>query len=798
MNTENTDIQQSKEYFPNQVIHYNTEEQHFTFTTENNVSLRLSVVSDSIIRFRYSTTHRFQNDFSYALSDTFQPETATIDFQENPDNYIIFTSKIACHISKTNLKIKIYDQNGQLILEDEKGFHWEEHQEFGGNFLKISKVCREYENYFGLGDKATHLNIKGKAFENWNTDQYLYVKDKDPLYKTIPFYIGLHQGLAYGIFLDNTFRTTFDFGKKQRYTTTFGADGGEMNYYFIYGPEISKVVIRYTQLTGTPELPPMWALGYHQCKWSYYPEAKVKEITQKFRELQIPCDAIYLDIDYMNGFRCFTWDKEKFPAPKQMVADLAKEGFKTIVIIDPGIKIDPEYSVYQQALEQDYFCKRADGDLMKGKVWPGDCHFPDFTNPDVREWWANLYKELIAEIGIKGVWNDMNEPAVFEVESKTFPLDVRHYFEGNESSHRKAHNVYGMQMARATYEGVKRFAYPNRPFIITRAAYSGAQRYTSTWTGDNIATWEHLWLANIQMQRMSMSGMGFIGSDIGGFVEQPTPELYARWIQLGVFHPFCRTHSSGDHGNQEPWSFGNEVTDIVRKFVELRYTLLPYLYTMFWQYATQAVPLLKSLVYYDQTDEKTYFRNDEFLLGNDILVSPIMEPNLTGRRVYLPKGNWYLLWSHQIFEGKKEHYIATAFDEIPVFVKEGAVIPKYPVQQFVGEQTIKVMTFDIYFKNGNSIAHWFDDAHDGYGYEKEQFSLVTFEVTGTENYLKISVNKIGKYELPYLKFVFQFIGLPFAPNEVNIDNQSIKSKITLENNVFSFSTNHLFNTIIIS
>ena len=227
-------------------------------------------------------------------------------------------------------------------------------------------------------------------------------------------------------------------------------------------------------------------------------------------------------------------------------------------------------------------------------------------------------------------------------------------------------------MARATYDGVKRFAYPKRPFVITRSAYSGAQRYTSSWTGDNVATWEHLWVANIQVQRMCISGMGFTGSDIGGFAEQPTGELYARWIQLGVFHPFCRTHSSGDHGDQEPWAFDEEVIDITRKFVNLRYQLLPYLYTMFWQYVNEGTPMLKPLVYFDQEDFHTHYRTDEFIFGNQILVCPILEPNALGRRMYLPKGNWYNYWTNELIEGKKELWIKTDFDQIPIFIKEGA------------------------------------------------------------------------------------------------------------------------------
>jgi alpha-glucosidase len=649
----------------------------------------------------------------------------------------------------------------------------------------MSKSSKDGECFYGLGDKATQMNLKGKRLENFATDQYAYQKDQEPLYKVVPFYIGLHNKQSYGIFFDNTFRTFFDFCQERRNVSSFWAEGGEMNYYFIYGPQMQDVVTTYTDLTGKPELPPLWVLGYHQCKWSYYPESKVKEITSKFRELKIPCDAIYLDIDYMEGFRCFTWNKNYFPDPKRMVAELAEDGFKTIVIIDPGIKIDKDYWVYQEALEKDYFCKRADGPYMKGKVWPGECNFPDYTNPVVREWWAGLFKELISDIGVKGVWNDMNEPAVMEVPNKTFPMDVRHVYDGNPCSHRKAHNIYGTQMARATYHGVKRFTYPKRPFVITRSAYSGAQRYTSSWTGDNVATWEHLWLANIQVQRMSISGMGFTGSDIGGFAEQPTGELYARWIQLGVFHPFCRTHSSGDHGNQEPWAFDEEVINITRKFVSLRYQLLPYLYTMFWQYIEEGIPMLKPLVYYDQEDTQTHYRNDEFIFGNQILVCPILEPNAVGRRMYIPRGEWYNYWNNEFSTGGREVWIDTKFDEIPVFVKAGAIIPKYPVQQYVGELEFDELTLDLYFKNGKEKSVVYEDAQDGYDYKKGRYSFLSFRTIGKEKELIVQLHKEGKFDTPYSKYKINLIGLPFKVTEIEIDNEIIAfDKIAFEENHF--------------
>ena len=774
----NTELEYKGNLFPSQIVSYEKNLNVLSFTTENGAVLQVTVRRDSILRFRFATTGIFENDFSYAITKYASRGYNLLEVTENDKNYIITTTKLICHISKLDLRTSIYDAlDKSLICEDELGFHWEESYEYGGNVVKMSKTAQPGESYYGLGDKPVDNNLKGKRFENWVTDSYAYGRNTDPIYKTIPFYTALHNKKSYGIFFDNTFRSFFDFCHERRNITSFWAQGGEMNYYFIYGPEMSDVVVNYTDLTGKPhQLPALWTLGYHQCKWSYYPESNVKEITKKFRDLKIPCDAIYLDIDYMEGFRCFTWSEEYFPNPKRMVKELADDGFKTIVIIDPGIKIDMDYSVFREGLEKDYFCKRADGPYMKGKVWPGECYFPDFTNPEVREWWANLFQELVEDIGVKGVWNDMNEPAVMDVPGKTFPNDVRHDYDGNQCSHRKAHNVYGMQMARATYQGLKKFSYPKRPFVITRAAYSGTQRYTSSWTGDNIATWDHLTIANLQAQRMCMSGFSFIGSDIGGFAEQPNGELYARWIQLGIFHPFCRTHSSGDHGDQEPWAFGTAITDVVRKFIELRYQLLPYLYTAFWRYAEEGIPILKSLVLYDQHDPQTHYRNDEFVFGEKILACPITAPNQTGRRLYIPRGKWYNFWSDEVVEGGTEQWVDADLDSMPIFVKEGAIIPKYPVQQYVGEKTIDELLLDVYYKEGKETSEVYEDATDGYDYIKGRYSLRTFKLSGKKKELIIQQHKSGKFITTYKTFKLNLHGLPFKISKVEIDNVVIPFK----------------------
>ncbi|MBQ0785981.1 MAG: glycoside hydrolase family 31 protein [Oceanihabitans sp.] len=784
----NTELEQKGNLFPSEIIKYKKDVDTLHFSTKNGVVLQITVVRDSVIRFRYSTTGKFENDFSYGVTIHASRGYNFLDVTEDDTHYIITTSKLICKVEKLGLQVALFDAvDNKLINQDEIGFHWEESYEYGGDIVKMSKACQKAESFYGLGDKPVDVNLKGKRFENWATDSYAFGKNTDPIYKAIPFYTAIQDNKAYGVFFDNTFKTHFDFAHERRNVTSFWAQGGEMNYYFIYGPQMEDVVKNYTDLTGKPHtLPPLWALGFHQCKWSYYPEANVKEVTKTFRDLKIPCDAIYLDIDYMDGFRCFTWDKKLFPDPKRMVKELEEDGFKTVVIIDPGIKIDLDYAVFKEGLDKDYFCKRADGPYMKGKVWPGECYFPDYTRPEVREWWSSLFQELIEDIGVKGVWNDMNEPAVMDVPNKSFPDDVRHDYDGNPCSHRKAHNIYGTQMARATYHGLKKYAYPKRPFVITRSAYSGAQRYTSTWMGDNVATWEHLAIANNQAQRMAMSGFSFAGSDIGGFAEQPQGELFARWIQLGVFHAFCRVHSSGDHGDQEPWVFGEEITDIVRKFVEIRYQLLPYLYTAFWKYINDGTPILKSLVLYDQEDTATHYRSDEFVYGEQILVCPILEPNGKGRRMYVPRGKWYNFWTDEVIEGGREVWVDAELDSMPMFIKEGAVIPKYPVQQYVDEKKFDAITLDVYYKEGKESSKLYDDAHDGYDYKKGRFSLRTFKVTGKKEELILQQHKRGDFNADYTKFNLVLHNLPFQITSVQIDNVEINlESVNLESQSLS-------------
>ncbi|MBK8622713.1 MAG: glycoside hydrolase family 31 protein [Saprospiraceae bacterium] len=769
------------EHFPGHFISISQDHHIFTISTSTDCMLQVTLVSDDIARIRFATEGIFENDFSYAIDEKNNLNPSHFSFNILDEFVEIASRNFKVVIRKEDLKISFVENSGRIICRDDKGFHWQQNETFGGNIVKNCKVIQEGEHFYGLGDKTMHPNLRGRKLTNWAMDIYGFKKNEDPIYKAIPFYLGIHHDVGYGIFFDNTFKSFFDFGSERKTVTSFWAEGGEMNYYFIYGPKLLQVIQRYTSLTGRPELPPMWALGFHQSKWSYYPEQKVRDITQKLRKLQIPCDAIYFDIDYMDGFRCFTWDKGKFPNPKKFVAELKAQGFKSIVIIDPGIKKDKTYDIYNQALANDYFCKRADGPYVSGKVWPGDCYFPDFTDPKVRKWWGGLHQELIEDTGVRGVWNDMNEPAVLETETKTFPLDARHDYDGNPCSHRKAHNIYGTQMARATYRGLKRIKKEYRPFVITRSAYAGAQRYASTWTGDNIASWEHLWLANVQIQRLNVTGFVFAGTDIGGFIDHPTPDLFIRWVQMAVFHPFCRIHSSGDHGEQEPWSFGEDALQIVRRFIELRYTLLPYLYTAFYKHVTEGTPVIQPIAVFDQFDKETLYRADEFLFGEDILVCPVLEPNAPSRYVYLPEGKWYHYFTYDVFEGKKEVVIPTPLDTLPLFVRAGSVIPHFPVMQYVGEKEVDVLTLYVYFGQGIHQSIMYEDAGDGYAYESGDYNKKTWITHSLLDSFELTLESRGHYQPTYKHYKIVLFGLPFNPTRIQINEKDIHPGIMVEN-----------------
>lgn len=782
-----------KKNYPLTLDGYTRQGNKFYFNSHN-CRLEVWVVTDAIVRFRFCTGF-FGKDFSYAIRPGLVEEAATISVSENEMFIVITTASVNCHITKENLEIKVSDHSNNVIVEDAGGFHWEPNPGFGGNYVYCTKRIQDAECYYGLGDKPTQQNLRGKRFLNWGTDTYGFAREQDPLYRNIPFYYGLHHNIGYGIFFDNTFQSFFDFGKEDDTVISFWAEGGEMSYYFIAGPALITVAQRYAWLTGTAQLPPLWALGYHQSKWSYYPENKVYELAHNFRSRNIPCDVIHLDIDYMDGFRCFTWDHSRFPDPKRMMADLKLQGFKTIVIIDPGLKVDENYFAFRDALQNNYFCTRQDGDYMMGKVWPGDCFFPDFTNPEVRAWWAHLYKDLI-EQGVAGVWNDMNEPAVFEI--GTFPDDVRHNYDGLNVSHRRAHNIYGMQMARATFEGVKKFKKNERPFVLSRSGYCGIQRYAAIWTGDNVASWEHLWIANMQCQRLSISGVSFCGTDIGGFIGEPDGELFVRYIQMAIFHPFFRGHSSSDQGDKEPWAFGAAYEALIKKAIEMRYEIMPYIYTVFWQYVNKGTPMIRPLAFLSQTDPETHLRNEEFGFGDQLLICPMKESAATHRKIYLPKGNWFDYFTDRLYKGAQEINFEAPLNRFPLFVKEGAVIPHQPVVQHLDNNAGKEIILHIYYSVNRNMNLFYEDEGENLSYMDGNFSVKRFTVFGNRKQMRIIQEKFGNYNAGYSNYRVIIHGLPFRPREFSVDDAQMKLPVRLRDKTLTITVPHGFRRINVS
>lgn len=755
--------------------------QHFIFHAQNGCKLSLSFLNENIARVRYAHSGIFEKDFSYAISPDFELQDVDIQIIDNELFYSLKSKNITIQVNKSNLDVCFFDAKGNIIGEYASPFEAYLTLMKGTSKISVNFKIKANEAYYGLGDKSWNLDLKGNRFEHWCTDAFGFGKNSDPLYRAIPFYIAQNELHTYGVFLDNSYRSHFDFGKKRADAVEISADGGEMNYYFIYAKNAIEVTEQYTFLTGKAAMPPIWALGYHQCRWSYFPDKRVKEVAAEFRTKQIPCDAIYLDIDYMDGYRCFTVNKNYFPDLQRLVSDLKEDDFETVVMIDPGIFVDENYHVYQQGLEKDAFCCRFSGELMVGPVWPSACVFPDFTRPDVRNWWGDLYREFYENVGISGFWNDMNEPAVFNVKRMTFPDEVQHDYEGQRADHKRIHNVYGMQMSRATQEGLQKIKPQKRPFVLTRATFSGGQRYAAVWTGDNFATWEHLRLANIQAQRLSISGFSFCGSDIGGFADMPDGELMVRWLQLAVFHPLMRVHSMGNHADgaamvdeelvkkadavdrrdQEPWSFGDTFTPHAKAAIELRYRLLSYLYTAFQVYAEKGTPIIKSAAFL-AADFKSIER--EFLFGEQIWVSPIEKKNVKKQTIPLPEGEWFYFYDNKKYVQNVDLKINIA--TIPFFVKAGTVLPLAPVRQHTKEK-ITSMELCVYCSENlqqPSISFLFEDAGDGFGESLKR----TFTLSFDNGKFMLTQKREGNFSVDYQEFTIKIIGKG-EEKTVNID-----------------------------
>ena len=692
--------------------------------------LRVTAPMAGVLRVRLAPQGHFDETPSWAVVAETQSSAA---IQDDDGETRVSTDGLAAAIDPRTGRLEIRDAQGTTVLADaaDGGIGW------SGETVRTWKRLSPTAHVYGLGDKAGGMDRRGRAFVNWNTDAYAWNTATDPLYKSIPFFLLLDDGVATGVFLDNTHRSSFDFGQQQRDVLSFGADGGELDYYVIAGPTPREVLERYTALTGRTPLPPKWSLGFQQSRYTYTPESRVREVANTLRAHRIPADAIWLDIDFQDANAPFTVDRKTFPQFEGMVADLKQQGLQTVVITDLHIAKRPGYAPYDSGVAADVFVKRNGQDYV-GKVWPGDSVFPDFTLTRVREWWGGLYGEFAA-MGVAGFWNDMNEPSVFDGPGGTMPDDVVHRLDDDTTrDHRAMHNVYGMENARATYEGLLQLRPGERPYVMTRAAYAGTQRYAATWTGDNSADWQHLAQTVPNLLSLGLSGMALSGDDVGGFIGSPPPDLLTRWYQLGAWSPVFRSHAATDTRGHEPWVDGEDQEVLRRGAIEQRYRLMPYLYTLAEENARTGAPITRPVWF---EFPKAPGSDRDFLFGPFLFVAPVVSERLDPHVVQLPPGTWYGMADGKWYRDKVT--FDTAPKVVPVFVRAGAVVPMQPLVQHTGETPAGPLEVHVWWPEagGPCGGALYDDDGHSLAYRDGAFVRVQFACAVQDGGLHVSATQ---------------------------------------------------------
>ncbi|WP_376788474.1 TIM-barrel domain-containing protein [Thermoflexus sp.] len=617
-------------------------------------------------------------------------------------------------LESAGMRIEIRTDGG-IRFRDPSGTIWREEEPpaRAGQAWRHRVRLDPEERIYGLGERAAPLNRRGRIYRMWNRNPGgSYGPGADPLYLSVPLWLSLRPEGSYLVFYENPFEAIFDLGATEPDVACLTFAGGALRYFICIGPP-DHALACYTALTGRPPMPPRWALGFHQSRWSYESAEEVRAVAQGFRDRDLPLHAIHLDIDYMDGYRVFTVDRRRFPDLPGLIRELEGQGIRTVVILDPGVKVDPGYTVYREGMANGRFCRLPDGTVYRGLVWPGWCVFPDFTDPAVREWWGDQYRSFV-EMGVAGFWHDMNEPTTFVAWGEpTFPRGVRHAMEGRGGDHREAHNLYGLLMNRAAWEALRRLRPERRPFLLTRSGWAGIQRYAWNWTGDIESTWMALRQTIPTVLGLGLSGIPYTGPDIGGFSGAPTVELFVRWFQAATFMPFFRNHAAKGTPRREPWVFGEPALSIIREFLRLRVRLLPYLYTLAWEAAQTGAPLARPLFWLDPSDPALWEIEDMFLLGSALLVAPVMEEGARSRAVFLPAGEWYDFWSDRRFAGPGVVEVEAPLERIPVFVRAGSILP-------MAEDGLRLHLYWPSQGEGEGILY--QDAGDGFGpYRVDRF-----------------------------------------------------------------------------
>ncbi len=753
---------------PGNITSVTIDGQKVSFSAQN-AHGEVIVYAPNVIRVRLDK-QPLGRDFSYAV--VAKPQQVKADINQTSNEINISTDSLQAKITKTPFSVAFYTRDGKVINQDESGLG----TSWIGEEVATYKKMQDGERFIGLGEKTGNLDRKGSGYTNWNTDAFGYRTDQDPIYSSIPFYVGIHNNLNYGIFLDNTYQSDFNFGASNNRFSSFSAQGGEMNYYFIYNKNLADIITSYTGLTGRMVMPPLWSLGYQQNRYSYYPDTEVLRVAQTLREKKIPADGITLDIHYMDNYKLFTWDKNRFPDPLKMTNKLNDLGFKATVIVDPGIKVEQGYGAYERGLKDNIFIKYSDGQNYTGQVWPGWCHFPDFTSEKGRKWWGNEVK-FFAKTGVSGLWNDMNEIATW---GQKMPNNILFDYDGKLTTHREARNAYALNMARASYESA-RTEMKKRPFILTRAGYAGLQRYTAIWTGDNRAEDDHMLLGVRLLNSLGVSGVPFTGMDIGGFTGNPTVALFTRWMQIGAFTPYFRNHTGVNTKSSEPWAYGEEALEISRNYVNLRYKMLPYLYSSFYEATQNGQPIMRTLAIDYTHDAKVYdtqFQN-QYFFGRAFLVAP-SESNKGFAKMYFPKGKFYDLYTDAVEMGNQEKIIPLAMKQLPVYVKESSIIPMQSLIQNTSEKPTDTLVVHVYKGDVNNSFVYYEDDGESYNYENGAFfkRTISYDAAGKT----ISFGKVeGSFKSKFNNLKLMFHGF----DNISSFNKSGKA-ITLKNDFVSF------------
>ncbi|EHK2333758.1 glycoside hydrolase family 31 protein [Clostridium perfringens] len=719
--------------FKNYEINHNNIDIYFS-----NIKITLTIFENDIVKVFIGDKYEESISTNGVVDDLGKGEFIV---EEDSNFVIIKGTKVLTFVDKNTTEISFRDLEGNIINEDfQPSFKDEE-----GN-VYISKV-NDCLAYYGLGEKGGDLNKKGCYTENFNTDDPETDDDSITYYKTIPFYVALKEEATYGIFFDNSFRSYFDMGKEMGDRIFFGAIGGQIQYYFIPGENIKEVVKNYTALTGRMEMPPLWSLGYQQCRFSYFSQEEVRELVKTFEEKDIPLDVVYLDIDYMDGFRVMTFKTPNFDDAAGLISDLKEKGIRTITIIDPGVKVDEEYDVFKRGKEGNHFTKKLDGEMFIGAVWPGDSAFPDFSNKDCREWWKSELKKFISEHGMDGIWNDMNEPCVFNNDHKTMLETCLHNSDNGVIEHKEFHNRYGFEMSRCSKEAQEELHPNERGFSMTRATYAGGQRYSSVWTGDNMSLWSQMRMSISMNANLGISGFSFVGNDVSGFGLDSSEELFIRWMEMGPFIPIFRNHSNMYTRRQEPWAFGPRAEKIAKKSIELRYELLPYIYDLYYISHKEGLPIFRHMIMEYEKDMNLLNMREQFMLGENMIVAPVLYEGERSKTVYLPKGSWFNYFTMEKLQGGKWYKLPCELDEILVFVKEGAIIPTYNKKFRNVKERPKNILLKVFGENAKGF-HYNDDGHT-MEYLEGKYTYMDIKVVDGKEELKLINNGYSIEEIEF-------------------------------------------------